>query len=207
MKDLLPLIIVLTLIAGIAGLALALVNAVTEEPITAAEREATLKAIRIVLPAFDDANLQSVTIGEGEEAREVFVARDGSNGLVGVALTAVSPNGYGGDLVVMLGIIQKEGAYVINDLVILRHAETPGLGTKVAEEKFKGQFRGVNFESLTFAVKKDDAGTPDKPPIDGVTGATISSRAVTEASEKGLRFFTEHLDAILAAKAGEGDGQ
>ena len=207
MKDLLPLVIVLTLIAGVAGLALALVNAVTEEPIAAAEREATLKAIRVVLPAFDDANLSSTTIGEGEQAREVFVARDGNSGLVGVAFSAISPNGYGGDLEVMIGIVESEGAYVINDLVILRHAETPGLGTKVSEEKFKGQFRGVNFDSLTFAVKKDDAGTPDKPPIDGVTGATISSRAVTEACDRGLKFFNDYIDAILGAQAEEGDGQ
>lgn len=201
MREMLPLVITLTLIAAVAGFALALVNSVTEEPIAKAEREATLRAIRTVLPPFDDDHLVSVTLGEGEEAREIFIARNTEGELVGFALVSVSKNGYGGDLEVMLGIMPEGDDFKIHKIEILRHAETPGLGTKVTQDKFKSQFEGVNYSNLTFAVKKDNPGSPDKPPIDGVTGATISSRAVTEAADAGLTYFLAEVKNIMAAEA------
>jgi electron transport complex protein RnfG len=199
MKEIMPLVVTLTAISAIAGIALALVYTVTEEPIAAAEREQTLKAIRIVLPEFDDALLQSLKIGEAEEQREIFIAHANGGKLVGVAFASISKNGYGGNLAVMIGIVPDGEGYKVNRIEILRHAETPGLGTKVGDAKFKGQFDGSNPENRTFAVKKDNAGSPGKPPIDGITGATISSRAVTEAVKNGFNFFMENKDKIFSA--------
>ncbi len=205
MKELLPLVATLTVIAVVAGLALALVYTVTEGPIAAAEREQTLKAIRSVLPAFDEDLLQSVMFGEEEQQREIFIARVNSGDLVGVAFSSTSRNGYGGNLEVMVGIVPQGESYKVNRIEILRHAETPGLGTKIAEEKFKGQFNSVSYDNLTFAVDKDDPGSTGKPSIDSITGATISSRAVTEAVQMGLDFFLENLDKIFeAAQQAEG---
>ena len=197
MKELLPLVVTLTVIAAVAGLALALVYTVTEGPIAAAEREQTLKAIRNLL--------QSVMFGEDEQQREIFIARVNGGDLVGVAFSSTSRNGYGGNLEVMVGIVPEGESHKVNRIEILRHVETPGLGTKIAEEKFKGQFNSVNYDNLTFAVDKDDPGSPGKPSIDSITGATISSRAVTEAVQKGMDFFLENLDKIFeAAQQAEG---
>ena len=205
MKELLPLVVTLTVIAAVAGLALALVYTVTEGPIAAAEREQTLKAIRNVLPEFDENLLQSVMFGEDEQQREIFIARVNGGDLVGVAFSSTSRNGYGGNLEVMVGIVPEGESHKVNRIEILRHVETPGLGTKIAEEKFKGQFNSVNYDNLTFAVNKDDPGSPGKPSIDSITGATISSRAVTEAVQKGMDFFLENLDKIFeAAQQAEG---
>ncbi|HUX06822.1 MAG TPA: RnfABCDGE type electron transport complex subunit G [Acidobacteriota bacterium] len=204
MKELISLVVTLTVIAAVAGLALALVYSVTEEPIAEAEREQTLKAIRNVLPEFDDNLLQSVMFGE-EKQKEIFIARANGGDLVGVAFSSISRNGYGGNLEVMVGLVPEGEGYKVNRIEILRHAETPGLGTKIAEEKFKGQFNSVNYDNLTFAVDKDDPGSTDKPSIDSITGATISSRAVTEAVQMALDFFLENVDTIFkAAEQAEG---
>jgi electron transport complex protein RnfG len=199
MKEILPLVVTLTVIAAVAGLSLALVFSVTEKPIAVAEREQTLKAIRIVLPEFDDNLLQSVMMGEGKEQKEIFVARADGGSLVGVAFSSISRNGYGGNLEVMVGIVPEGEGFKVNRIEILRLAETPGLGTKVTEDKFKGQFANADL------VKKDNPGSPAKPPIDGITGATISSRAVTEAVKLALGYFLQNKDAIFnAATQAEG---
>jgi electron transport complex protein RnfG len=205
MKEILPLVVTLTVIAAVAGLSLALVFSVTEKPIAVAEREQTLKAIRIVLPEFDDNLLQSVMMGEGKEQKEIFVARADGGSLVGVAFSSISRNGYGGNLEVMVGIVPEGEGFKVNRIEILRLAETPGLGTKVTEDKFKGQFANADLDNRTFEVKKDNPGSPAKPPIDGITGATISSRAVTEAVKLALGYFLQNKDAIFnAATQAEG---
>ena len=64
-------------------------------------------------------------------------------------------------------------------LRVLNQKETPGLGTKIAEEKFTGQFKGLSIEPKIAYVKNKK---PEKPnEIQAVTGATISSRAVVNA--------------------------
>jgi electron transport complex protein RnfG len=63
---------------------------------------------------------------------------------------------------------------VINTM-ILEHRETPGLGTKMAEPRFKDQFVGKNPGSGKMKVKKDGGD------VDAITAATISSRAFCDA--------------------------
>jgi electron transport complex protein RnfG len=70
-------------------------------------------------------------------------------------------------------------------------SETPGVGTRVREEGFTAQFTGLSGD--TFMVKKD-GGT-----IDAITGATVSSRAVTDAVTAAMKAFRENEAAIRAA--------
>ena len=81
--------------------------------------------------------------------------------------------GYGG-AIKMLVAVDKDGKVL--DYSILTSNETPGLGSKAAEEPFKGQFKGKQAEALT--VTKDAS---NKENIQAMTGATISSKAVTLA--------------------------
>jgi electron transport complex protein RnfG len=71
--------------------------------------------------------------------------------------------------------------------------ETPGLGAKIREPKFKDRFKNRTLSNTTWAVKKD-AGD-----IDGITGATISSRAVIDAIKEGLEFYGDHEVAIVGS--------
>jgi electron transport complex protein RnfG len=66
----------------------------------------------------------------------------------------------------------------------LSHTETPGLGAKITTGQFRDQFRNRRLEQLI--LKEDD---PAKGKIDAVTGATISSRAVTKALSSTLESF------------------
>jgi electron transport complex protein RnfG len=80
---------------------------------------------------------------------------------------------------------------------ILSHAETPGLGDKITEGWFKELFKGKNLDNIDWRVKKDGGG------FDQITGATISPRAVVGAIHRGLEFFREHREEILAAAGGD----
>lgn len=194
MKSLLPLVASLTLIAAGAGLALALVYAVTEGPIAAAELENTRRTVRAVLPAFDESLLKEIPFGEGEDSRIFYVANDAGGNVVGIAFASSNPEGYGGAIEIMIGAVPDGDTYKINRIEVLRHLETPGLGSKAKEQPFKSQFNGTDRSSCTFQVKKDN-NSPQS--IDAITGATITSRAVSSAAGDGLDYFMEHRDEII----------
>ena len=72
----------------------------------------------------------------------------------------------------------KPDGTIIN-ITVLEHKETPGLGTKMTEPKFKDQFSDKNPEQFILKVKKDGG------PVDAITAATISSRAFCDAVQRG----------------------
>ena len=72
---------------------------------------------------------------------------------------------------------------VIQKINVLEHSETPGLGTKMEEPKFKDQFLGKSPETFRLRVKKDGGD------VDGITAATISSRAFSDAVERAHKFL------------------
>ena len=65
----------------------------------------------------------------------------------------------------------------VNNIAILEHKETPGLGSKMSNADFKDQFNGKSPDSFTMKVKKDGGD------VDALTGATISSRAFSQATQ------------------------
>ena len=93
-----------------------------------------------------------------------------SNGAeIGYALVAVG-KGYGGDIDILIGL---EDETTIKGITIISQSETPGLGGRIAESSFAGEFAGLDIGDV--ALKQVDG------QIDAVTGATISSRAVVDA--------------------------
>ena len=71
----------------------------------------------------------------------------------------------------------KPDGTIIN-ISVLEQKETPGLGTKMAEPKFKDQFNDKNPSQYILKVKKDGG------PVDAITAATISSRAFCDAVQR-----------------------
>ena len=194
------LILVLTLITTGAGLILSLVEAVTREPIAEQRRLETLRALQAVLPQAnnspDQDTVQLVT-GKDKRGRDVLRTffrgrQDGT--LSGVAFKVVAPDGYSGNIEIMVGI---DPSGTVAGIEILSHAETPGLGDKIAFSPFKAIFVGKNLENADWRVKKDGGS------FDQITGATISPRAVVGAVRKGLEFYRDHLDEVLADSRGE----
>ena len=98
--------------------------------------------------------------------------------------------GFAGDVGVMVGFEIETGDLVGVGVTTL--SETPGLGSRVTEDFFTMQFRGLGRDTV-FKVKKDGG------EIDAVTGATVSSRAVAQAIEEAAAFYAKHREAIVDA--------
>lgn len=126
---------------------------------------------------------------------ESFKAIDGKEGWYagmkgGKVIAYVVPaqgKGYGG-VIQMLTAVTGDGK--ILDYKVLKHAETPGLGDKMTEPKFRNQFAGKTAKDME-VVK-----VPTDKNIQALTGATITSRAVTN----GIR---EAAEAVAAYSAGQ----
>ncbi len=195
MKDIIRLLVALTLIAGIAGLILSQVETATREPIKEQRRLQMLKALAAVLPEFnnspdtDTATLENGINKRGNPVEVVFYRGRKADQLVGTAFKVVAPDGYSGNIFVMVGV-KPDGEIIA--IEILTHAETPGLGSKITAPVFKDQFKGKSLDNVDWRVKKDGG------QFDQITGATISPRAIVGAVKKGLEFYREHKVEILA---------
>lgn len=197
MKELSRLALVLTVITAGAALLLAMVESVTREPIAQQRRLVTLNALKSVLPPVDNApdqDMVALVTGKdkkGEDSETVFYRGRKGDELAGVAFKVVAPDGYSGDIAVMVGI-NPEGQ--ISGIEILQHAETPGLGALVEDAWWKDQFKGKGLNNADWRVKKDGG------EFDEITAATITPRAIVAAIRKGLEFYEAHKDEITGAK-------
>ncbi len=200
MKDIVRLVIVLTLITVCAGFVLSLVESLTREPIAEQRRLEKLRALSAVLPEFDNSPDQDrvvLPVGvdkKGKPVERTFYLGRADGKITGVAFEAIAPDGYSGDIAVMAGV-RPDGTVVAVE--ILRHAETPGLGDKIEEEWFKQQFEAKRLDNADWRVKKDGG------EFDEITGATISPRAIVGALRRGLEFFHENRGAIVGAEGGQ----
>jgi electron transport complex protein RnfG len=196
MKDIIRLLLALTLIAASAGFVLSLVESATREPIKEQRRLQMLKALGAVLPQFDNSPDTDFVILEdgvdkkGKPVEVTFYRGRKESQLVGTAFKVVAPDGYSGNIEVMVGVKQDQ---TINAIEILAHAETPGLGSKIEDAVFKDIFKGKGLDNADWRVKKDGG------EFDQITGATISPRAIVGAVKKGLEFYRENQRKILAA--------
>lgn len=166
------------LILGIICLASTLVLAVTYE-VTKPKIEEQLRkeesaALKAIMPDADSFEARSI---DGIDYFDAYKAGE----LAGYCLK-ITGMGYGGYIKMMVGI-DKDG--IIKGIRVLEHQETPGLGSQISEtapgEKepwFLRQFNGKNAKDI--AVRKN---------IDAITGATISSAAVTDAVRKTVDEF------------------
>ena len=169
----------LMLFALVAGLLLAVVNAVTEGPIAQNER---LKADGARIAVIGDYAFEAVgTDTSGYDAiRGVYAALDEGGQTVGYVYELAS-RGYGGDVVLSVGI--RDGA--VSGVAIASHSETKGLGT-ADEAPFLQRFLGLT-----------EAGEAES--VDAMGGATVSSDAVRGAVAQALA----HAHGVLGA-GGEG---
>ena len=170
----LRLALTLLAITAVVAACLAAVNGVTKPRIEAAKAAKTQQAIEAVLP------------GGGEEVKDfpqiqsvakVYASETGY-------AVEVAPSGFGGPISMMVGI-SKDGQVL--GVSVISQTETAGLGAVCAAktsagEAFRNQYTG---KSGTLAVTKDGGD------IDAITGATISSRAVTAGVNAALACVAE----------------
>ncbi|MEW6381094.1 MAG: RnfABCDGE type electron transport complex subunit G [bacterium] len=192
MRDILELVVVLSIICVVAAISLAKVYDITKDPIALQKRLARLQTVNAVLPPHDnEPDQNTVQIPpepvKGKKNKPILIYKGLQNGrLTGVALE-MTAMGYGGEIGVMVGLA-PDGT--IRGVEITSMSETPGLGAKITTPQFKQQFQGKSLESARFNVKKDGGD------FDQIAGATISPRAVVQAVRDGLELYRKHKDTI-----------
>lgn len=180
MKEIVKMLIVLTLISGVCGFLLAGVRSATKDRI---EEQVLLNvkgpAVKKVLAdATNDLIKDRKEATIGTETGVVFVGKKGDE-LWAIAYE-VSAKGFGGDIGVMVGFDVKSD--LLTGIAITTHKETPGVGSRVSEDLFTGSFQGKTVTEK-FSIKADGG------IIDAVTGATISSRGVCEAVRHAIEAY------------------
>ncbi|MBQ6113766.1 MAG: RnfABCDGE type electron transport complex subunit G [Synergistaceae bacterium] len=169
-------------VTAVTGILLGLVENVTSKAILQAEIAAKNEAYRLVMPAgktFDDYEVKA-----DDFVTSVVKATD-ETGVVGWCVN-VSSKGYGGMVGFVVGITKDGTVKAIN---ILSHSETPGLGAKSTEPEFYTQFNDKS--SLPLKVVKGGASNPDE--IAAISGATITSNAVTDGVNGAVKYWSENL--------------
>ena len=186
----------LTAITLVSGLALGAVYGITKEPIARQEELAKQEAYQEVFPEAEQ--FQTVTLDEElsgqirsgldeagytqDSIQEVTEALDDEGQRLGYAITVLTTAGYGGEIQFSMGV-SLDGT--VNGISFLSISETAGLGMKADTEEFRGQFAQKQVEAFTYTKNGDS----EEDEIDAISGATITTSAVTDAVNAGLCAF------------------
>lgn len=183
MKDIFKLGGILMLTTVIAASGLAAVYSVTKPLILEQKRLAIEKALTIALPAADKEAIEPVKIDDKIVFYKGFSDKERSN-LIGYAFIAYGP-GYSSTIETMVGV-DSNGQ--ILGMQVLSQTETPGLGTKVEQIKY-GETTPWFTDQFLSKVAGKVAVDKDGGEINSITGATISSRALTKSIVAGYDKF------------------
>lgn len=165
-------VVVLVSICMVAGALLGFVHAATE-PVAQANAEKKAREVyeTLVPEAKDFAELDCSVDG----CTAALEARDSSGDLLAYVIVAQS-KGYGGQVPIAVAF-EPEGT--VKSITAMSNEETPGLGTKIANESYIGQYVGMSAEKA------------DAEDIDLISGATISSRAALAAFNIAVEAYEE----------------
>lgn len=181
--DIIKPTLVLTVICIVVTLALSLANTLTYKTIEKRTQETQKQAMSKVLDGDYTKKTENI---DGNDVEYYLTEKDGET--VGFIFT-VERKGYGGDISVMTAV--KNDGTVAAVQIVSADNETVGLGQNVTKEAFYGQFEGLGGN---ITVKKSGTANKQNGEIDAVTGATISSKAVTDAVNTAL----EYAEQIIA---------
>lgn len=186
-KDIFVLTAKLLLICVVVAAALGAVNMITE-PIIAENNQKTFEeAMREVLPQMQGVPTEMpvddfISSQSGTTLNSLFYGEE-----AGYVASVTCAEGYGGDVTVMVGITPE---MKIQKIKIMEMSETPGLGAKASAPAFSDQYSGLK---KRISVVKNGS---SENSIQAISGATITSKAVTkavntalEAAEKGEKNF------------------
>ncbi len=189
--------LILTAITVVSGLLLGVVYGITKEPIAQAQENTKQEAYRTVLSdasefetvEFDADTAASLLSENGytsDVITEIAEGTDASGETVGYVISVQSSEAYDGSLSLSVGIA-SDGT--VKGIEMLEISETAGLGMKADEAEFKDQFKDKNVQKFTYTKTGEDG--DDK--IDAISGATITTNAVTNAVDSALVYFQNEL--------------
>ena len=155
------------------------VNQITKPIIETNEKLAEEEAMRELITSAEDFQIEIPN--EESTIKKVAIAKQKGQTVGYVVRT--EPNGYGGAIKLLIGI-DKEG--IVKGISILEHSETPGFGANADKQDFKSQFIDRK------APLKVSKNTPSENEIQAITGATITSAAITEAVNTATQYVSDH---------------
>lgn len=174
----------------------------TKSPIAESERQAKLHLLSQVMPASlhdndllaDSLDLPATPALGLKSGARIYRARL-QGAPAGVVLEAIAPDGYSGEIKLLIGIA-VDGT--LTGVRVLAHKETPGLGDYIdlAHSDWIKNFDGLSLAKVPEAgwkVKKDGG------QFDYMTGATITPRAVIKAVHKALQYYAQSHEQLFAA--------
>lgn len=199
--------LILTVITLVAGLLLGFVYELTKDPIRHQREKAIQKACQAVFPEEDSLTftllrnvpsleLQEALDKDGVEIGSIYAAVRENGAQIGYVVETCSKNGYGGDIVLYVGITM-EG--VLNRVSILSISETPGLGMR-AQEVLVPQLQDLAVEQIAYTK----TGSAQEGVIDAISGATKTTKAVTEAVNGALKMAKELNEAANVKSESKG---
>jgi electron transport complex protein RnfG len=186
MREIVKMMVVLTLIGAASGFILSVIYRVTKTPI----EYQTIKfvkepAVKKVLTGYDnDPILDRKKLVVGTDARgapvELIVFPATRSGETFAVAVEGRGKGFHGLIGVMVGV-SKDGT--ILDIGITSHSETPGIGSRVTEPSYTDTFKGLTAKpGLT---------------VDGISGATYSSKGVVAAVNEAVSYINEFREEIF----------
>ena len=196
-------ITILCCITLVAGLGLGGIYQVTKEPIAQQELAALRQSYLTVCPGAagfetpDDLAKRVATaqaeesFGHGELGRvsidDALLAVDATGNTVGYVVCASSRDGYNGQVSMSIGM---DASGAVTGVSFLTLNETPSLGMQAGEDWFKDQFKGVGPDSITLIGATAPAGPAQ---VNAISGATITSKAVTNTVNAALLFISGYI--------------
>jgi len=189
MMEIVRMVVVLSVITGLAGFVLSglkvWTSPIIEEQVLTNVQGPALK--QLFLQSTNDPIADRKTMpkpGSDGETIIVFPAiKDGK--LQAVAIEAAG-KGYGGDVNVIVGF--EVAADKLLGISVTTHKETPGLGSRIQDPAFTKQFKG---KDPAKAVLKKDGGD-----IDSISGATFSSIGTADAVKQAAGWYAALKDTI-----------
>lgn len=176
------MVLVLMLVTFVASSAVGLVYQLTAAPIADATKAKTTNAIAQVLPDFDKLLEPKEIEMDGGKLR-IYEATNGGT-IVGYAVETFTKEGFGGEIDLMVGFKADK---TINDIAVISHNETPGLGDKILPTKsnFSVQFQGKDPATFKLSVTKEGG------EVDAITASTITSKAYCDAVSRAYKAISK----------------
>lgn len=176
-SNLLNMALCLTAVCLICAALLGGVYALTWQPIQDASAKALKASIGMVLPEGGEISEAKTATLDGVQYEYYENRVEGS---VNAYAVKSATNGFGGQLLLMVGVLEDGTVY---NTSVLSHSETPGLGAKCnQDENFMAQWRGFSPDKK-IAVRKDGGD------VDAITASTITSRAYTLALSNAVEVY------------------
>ena len=202
----------LFLTCAVAAAVMAVAAKMTEKPILERQQNRIAEALVQVLPPFDTVEQKEVQSKDGVPASLFTVRKDGR--IAGYAVQTSTQKGYGGTILALTGF-DPDGS--IHRIVVIQHAETPGIGTKVVSREMirtvSSLFRteppepadsvpanealdSYNGKNAALFVPAEGGASAPRPDVHFVTGATISSLAVLDLETRASEILKNNVPEV-----------